>query len=120
VDAKPADKVDVKPDEKKGPPAVRLVTEGTYKDGRREGIWITYYNNGQKATESHVKNDRREGLETNWYPSGKKMLEADYANGVLHGTATMWNEQGDVILRREYKEGKLVPKSAKETDQAAN
>jgi antitoxin component YwqK of YwqJK toxin-antitoxin module len=117
-DEKTAAKAEVKTD-KKSPPDVRLVTEGTYQDGRRDGPWITYHPNGQKAAETIFKADRKDGKEQTWYPSGKKMLEAEYKNGLLHGVATMWNEQGAVVLTREYKEGKLVPKSAKPTDQAA-
>jgi antitoxin component YwqK of YwqJK toxin-antitoxin module len=115
-----AAKPEAKVDDKKAPPAVRLASEGSFKEGRRDGLWITYHPNGQKAAETNVKGDRRDGKETTWYASGKKMLEAEYQNGLPHGVATMWNEQGDVILRREYKDGKLIPKSAKGTDQAAN
>jgi antitoxin component YwqK of YwqJK toxin-antitoxin module len=107
-DAKAEAKPEVKA-EKKSPPEVRLVTEGTYKDGRRDGPWITYHPSGQKAAETLFKADRKDGKEQTWYPSGKKMLEAEYKNGLLHGVATMWNEQGAVVLTREYKEGKLVP-----------
>ena len=117
--AKSADpKVEANPG-KKGPSEATLLTEGTYKNGRRDGAWITYYPNGQKAAESNFKDDRKDGREAAWYRSGKKQLEADYKNGVPHGAITMWNEQGVVVLTREYKDGKLVPKSAKSTDQAA-
>ena len=115
----PAPKAEAKP-EKKGPPESRLLTEGAYKEGRRDGAWITYHSNGQKAVESNFKADRKDGKEATWYPSGKKMLEAEYKNGVPHGVVTLWNEQGAVVHTREYKEGKLVPKSAKPTDQVAN
>ena len=117
-DQKAEPKAEVKTD-KKSPPEVRLVVEGTYKDGRRDGPWITYHPNGQKAAETLMKADRKDGKEQTWFPSGKKMLEAEYKNGLLHGIATMWNEQGAVVLTREYKEGKLLPKSAKPSDQAA-
>ena len=37
-------------------------SQGTIKDGKKEGLWVTYHNNGQLASKGEYnKNGKREG-----------------------------------------------------------
>ena len=48
---------------------------GTYKDGKEEGVWTLWHENGQKKAESTWKNGKKEGVSTTWYDNGQKWLE---------------------------------------------
>ena len=61
-----------------------VMEEGDYKDGKKDGLWTYWYENGQKKREENYKGDKRNGL---W---------------------TWWDEDGNVTDTETYKNGKLV------------
>ena len=38
--------------------------EGTFKDGKKDGLWTWWYENGQKKKEVTYKDGKQEGIET--------------------------------------------------------
>ena len=55
---------------------------GILINGKEEGLWISWYPNGQKESEGNFVNGQ-EGLWTTWYPNGQKKSEGDFVNGKL-------------------------------------
>ena len=55
--------------------------EGSYKDGKKDGLWTTWYENGQKNSERTYKDNKRDGLWTEWYENGQKKSEGTWKNG---------------------------------------
>ena len=45
---------------------------GHYKNGKLDGLWTVWYENGQKQSEKHYKNGLEDGLVTEWSEDGKK------------------------------------------------
>ena len=41
---------------------IRFEEEGTFKDGKKEGLWKSYFKDGQLREEINFKNDKREGF----------------------------------------------------------
>lgn len=112
--------------------------EGYYKNGRKNGKWTTWYENGQKKDEEYykyfdkygysVRNGKRitwfengqmsseatykdgklDGLGFSWYENGRKWYEATYNNGQEDGLATSWYENGQKRYEENYKRGKLI------------
>ena len=54
-----------------------VMEEGDYKDGKKDGLWTYWYENGQKKREENYKGDKRNGLWTWWYENGQKELEGN-------------------------------------------
>ncbi len=52
--------------------------EGEYKDGKQEGLWTYWDENGQKTGEGEYKDGKREGLGTYWHANGQKSAEVEY------------------------------------------
>ena len=77
--------------------------EGTYKDGKRDGLWTKWYRSGQKKSERNYKEGLRDGLHTEWSRSGQKKFEGNYKEGRLH---TEWYENGQKKFEGNYKEGR--------------
>jgi len=49
-----------------------------------------------------------EGLFITWYENGQKEFEGNFNDGKLEGLWTGWNEEGNVIKNETYKDGKVV------------
>ena len=73
-------------------------TETTYKDGKKHGLEFSH-RNGQKSSERTWKNDKKDGLWTSWYDNGQKWFEKTYENGKKI-SEKWWDKDGN--LTREY------------------
>ncbi len=90
-----------------GYPAEGKIEEGNFKDNRREGFWIKYYNDGvTPRSKGNYKNNRPSGEYTKLYPDGtiretgyfdlnkyKGTLKRYHPNGVLSYEAN-YNDDG--------------------------
>ena len=62
-------------------------SEGTYKDGEKDGLWTEWRENGQKRWEETYKGvDKygdpiRDGNWTEWYENGQKRREGTWKDG---------------------------------------
>ena len=93
--------------------------EGSLKEGKQEGLWTYFYENGQKKGEGSFKNgdgsdegntgiprDGREGTWTFWSENGQKKQEGTYKDGELDGPFTEWYENGQKEQEGKFKDGK--------------
>ena len=60
------------------------------------GVVVAKYVNGQKSSEGTYKDGKREGLQTVWYPHGQKWVEATFKDG-KEVSKTRWDEEGNEI-----------------------
>ena len=70
--------------------------EGSFKDGKEDGLKTWWYENGQKMSESSYKDGILDGLWTNWYKNGQKKIERTYKDGKLFNIIGRWNKDGSV------------------------
>ena len=93
--------------------------EGSYKDGKKDGLWTDYHENGQKKSEGNHKDGKLDGLWTNWYENGQKSSEITYKNGKQYiirtykdgkreGLWTWWYANGQKFYEDIYKDGELI------------
>ena len=56
---------------------------GDYKNGKREGVWVFYYENGQLWEAGNFKKDKREGPCVSYFDDGTidKYITGNYKNG---------------------------------------
>jgi len=87
----------------------RKASEGTYLNGKEDGLWTYWYENGQKRWEGTVKNGQRNGLWTYWHENGQKGSEVTYTDRKEGGLQTKfhldkecWNEDGNVCECGQY------------------
>ena len=55
--------------------------QGSFKDGKRDGAWVTYHENGQLWSKGNYKNGKKEAMERVWGEEtlgGKTRLKVDY------------------------------------------
>ncbi|MBT6937222.1 MAG: toxin-antitoxin system YwqK family antitoxin, partial [Candidatus Marinimicrobia bacterium] len=83
---------------------------GNMKDGKKEGKWADWYENGHKKQETTFKDGKPDGLVTAWYENGQKKRERTFKDGKLDGLKTYWNEYGQVVEETVFDLGNLMNK----------
>ena len=82
--------------------------EGTYKDGKMDGLWTRWHENGQNKTETTFKDGKGNGLATSWHENGQKDSEGTFKNGKPNGLVTSWHENGQKRNEATFKDGELI------------
>lgn len=62
--------------------------EGLFQDGQRQGLWTWWYDNGQKWLEGEFLNNKKQGLWTTWNRDGKKISETMFEAGEVNEKKT--------------------------------
>lgn len=70
--------------------------QANYVNGKKEGDYMSFWGNGNKATQCILRNGEKEGLNTEWFENGKKEFECTYLNGERHGLFTKYHNNGKV------------------------
>tara|TARA_B100000809_G_C14818223_1_gene416432 strand:- start:219 stop:671 length:453 start_codon:yes stop_codon:yes gene_type:complete len=90
--------------------------EGTYKNGKVDGLLTMWYEGGQKKAEQYFKGDKLNGLSTYWYENGQKKEEGIGNDGKLDGLWTWWYENGQKKEEKIYNDGILIDEKNWNTD----
>ena len=78
--------------------------KGIFRNGRN-GLWTKWYKNGQKSSEGPYKNGERDGLWIEWYTDGTEKSKGTYKSGIKDGAWTEWYNSGQKCSERTYKDG---------------
>jgi len=84
-----------------GPGGSRMI-QGTYRDGRQEGEWTMWYENGRRASVDHYRNGVQEGTHTSWYANGVMSITGEYRDGKREGIWTTWDPSGLISRKQVY------------------
>jgi len=93
-----------------------IKSERIYQNGEREGIWFSWYDNGQKSEEGNYGNEEKEGLWITWDRNGQKSSEGNYVNGKEEGSGAygeaglwiFWWPNGQKRTEGNYRNGELI------------
>lgn len=78
-----------------GYPAEGKIEEGTYKDDRKEGMWIKYHNDGvTPKIKGEYVNNRPNGSYVKTWPDGTIREEGSFNRGQYHGALKRYHENG--------------------------
>ena len=84
----------------------QLDSKGDYKNGNGDGFWIGYYENGQLKSKGNWKNGKKDGSWFNYYQNGQLDSKGDYKNGKKEGSWVSYYTNGQLDYKGEYKNGK--------------
>jgi antitoxin component YwqK of YwqJK toxin-antitoxin module len=82
--------------------------EANYKDGKADGLGVSWYKNGQKSSETNMKDGKLDGLFFGWHEGGQKKVEGNFKDGKLDGLAIGWYKNGQKKSEENYKDGKKL------------
>lgn len=107
-----------------------VIEKGIIRDGKKDGVFMTYHSNGRIKTIGSYVNDQLNGVylelsdreqvdsKTNYlngvlhgphatYKFGRPTLELAYKNGVQEGPFTEYSDRGKISKSGTFKAGKL-------------
>lgn len=85
----------------------KLKEEGTYKEGRKDGIYKEYYSDGIQIKKSTpYKDGKLNGIVTSYYTDGKPEKEKEYAMSIENGIERSYNYETGNVSQRNYKDGR--------------
>ncbi len=58
-----------------------LISEGSYTDGKADGTWTYWYDNGQKKEEGYYDMGSKESMWVEWYRDGTVMWKGEWEKG---------------------------------------
>ena len=90
-----------------------MKSRGNYKDGRQDGVYEEWYENGQPKGQVNYKDGKREGKQCWWDESGELQYWGNFKNDKPHGICEIKNSDG-TISQSIYKDGFTL--SQKETN----
>ena len=83
----------------------QIMGTGTYKDGKREGMWISFWKNGNIQGEGKFKDGKPNGLSESFYENGQLKERKTYKEGKEEGLVEQFNENGQLEYKGNYKNG---------------
>ena len=83
----------------------QLASKGEYKNGKEEGSWVEYSDNGKLASKGELKNGKEEGSWVYYHENGKLFSKGEYKNGKEEGSWVEYHENGKLSSKCEYKNG---------------
>ena len=72
----------------------RLKIKGVMKNGKREGLWISWYDSGQEWSECAYKDGLKNGNTSSWHENGMRRYDGFYKDDVKSGKWTYWDDKG--------------------------
>ncbi len=80
----------------------KIKIEGQKKDSLRDGVWYSYFENGNKWSETTYKKGLKEGPTLVNYPNGKLFYKGQYKNDKKTGHWIFYKEDGSVDYEENY------------------
>jgi antitoxin component YwqK of YwqJK toxin-antitoxin module len=84
------------------------VTTNLYVNDKKDGMWRTYYENGQIKSEGHYIAGLKEGLHKEWKEDGILSLEGNYINDKANGLMTWYHDKGHLAGRGQMVDDKRI------------
>jgi len=82
--------------------------EGTYKNGKRNGEWTAWYDNGNLWSKGFYSEGVENGMKTVWHKNGQKYYEGPIVNDERTGTWKFWDEKGKLVKEIDYENRKQM------------
>ena len=82
--------------------------QGKVKDGKKDGEWLYYIENGQLYLKNTYKDGKKDGERLKYYDNGQLMEKGYYKNGKQEGEWLEYHENGQIEKTEIYKDGKLI------------
>ena len=79
---------------------------GSFVNGKKHGLWVRYYQNGQLRYKGEYLDGKRSG---NWvfrYETGDLMFEGGFMEGIKEGIWKYFTEEGRLFREGKYNDGK--------------
>ena len=80
--------------------------QGNYKNGKQEGDWVRYWDDGQLKRAINYKASKIDGLYETYHRNGRLMTRSNYKDGAPEGLWEVFFKDGQLSAKGNYKNGK--------------
>jgi antitoxin component YwqK of YwqJK toxin-antitoxin module len=80
--------------------------QGSFKNGKKEGAWVRYWENGQLKDKNNFKNGKREGTSVAYHDDGQLNEKGNYKDDKKEGAWIHYWKNGQLGLKGNFKNGK--------------
>lgn len=77
--------------------------QGTFKNGKKDGVWYFWYENGQLWSEGEFENGLSHGYRKVYHPNSQLYYEGEFHKGETVGTWKFYDEHGRLIKKVIFK-----------------
>jgi len=86
------------------------LSKGTFKNGKIDGNWIGYYDNGQLNYKTTFNKLKMEGASVHYHKNGQLWSKGNFKYGEREGAWVDYNKDGTVVKRFTgiFKNGKKI------------
>ena len=81
---------------------------GTIRNGKRDGFWESYYENGQLNWKGSYKDDWLDGPWEYYYDNGQLSYKGNYIGGKEDGIFEHYKENGKFHKKEKWRNGKVI------------
>jgi len=88
----------------------QLWIKGAYKNGKHEGPWVFYWKNGQLHSKGVFKDGKEEGPWVEYWDNGQLRYKGAYKNGKQEGPHISYNIDGSIDTKETgtFKDGNKI------------
>jgi len=86
---------------------IQLKEEYFQNAGKREGVYKSYYSNGQTSEKSNYIDGKREGNSKSYYANGNLLGKCNYISGKIEGTYKVYYSSGNIKIESNYNNDRL-------------
>jgi len=84
---------------------IQLELDANFKDGKKEGLWKTYHENGQLNVEGNFKDAKKDGLWKMYNKNGQLRYEGNWKDAKKEGLSKTYYENGQLESEGNWKDG---------------
>lgn len=88
--------------------AVAQTPSNQMVDGKKEGAWTYYFDNGKVSAIENFRNGLLEGAVEYFYPNGVRQGLEHWHNGAMEDSATYWHQNGKIDKKGKYERGQYA------------
>ncbi|MDQ3046292.1 MAG: hypothetical protein M3R27_02005 [Bacteroidota bacterium] len=76
--------------------------KGMMKDGKRVGLWKSWYEDGSPWSETTFREGKKDGKTITWYDNEQKRYEGFYTDDKESGKWKFWDESGQLVKEQDF------------------
>ena len=85
---------------------IKKKDKGFFLNGKPEGKWLRYFDNGKIHIKYYYLNGKKNGLWETYYKHGQLRVKETWINGSRQGKFEYYYENGNLKIKGKYKNGK--------------
>ena len=82
--------------------------KGKFENGKKDGLWVNYHENGQLRSKGNWKNGKKDSLWEWYFENGQLWEKANFKDGELEGIWELFNRDGSLLIIHNWKDGELL------------